>query len=55
MTYIYVIHKMTGKNPVGDRMTSKLVALMNRLRLFPLAYYLALKVSVLLYVARKSN
>jgi SAM-dependent methyltransferase len=53
MTYIYVIHKMTGKNPVGDRMTSKLVALMNRLRLFSLAYYLALKVSVLLYVAHK--
>jgi len=53
MTYVYVIHKMDGINPVGDRMTSRLVALLKRLRLYSLAYYLALKVSVLLYVAHK--
>ena len=53
MTYVYVIHKMSGKNPVGDRMTSKLVALLKRFRLYSLAYYLALKVSVLLYIAHR--
>lgn len=51
MTYVYVIHKMSGLNPVGDSTTSKLVGLLKRLRLDSLSYYLALKVSVLLYVA----
>ncbi|MFW9888119.1 MAG: class I SAM-dependent methyltransferase [Candidatus Thorarchaeota archaeon] len=53
LTHVYVYHKMHGINPVGDRITSKLMSVLKRLRLDSLAFYLALKVSVLLYVARK--
>jgi 2-polyprenyl-3-methyl-5-hydroxy-6-metoxy-1,4-benzoquinol methylase len=53
LTHIYVYHKMSGINPVGDRLTSKLMNMLKRLRLDSIVFYLALKVSVLLYIARK--
>jgi len=53
LTHVYVYHKMSGINPVGDRITSKLMNMLKRLRLDSIAFYLALKVSVLLYIARK--
>lgn len=53
LTHVYVYHKMSGINPVGDRITSKLMNVLRWLRLDSIAFYLALKVSVLLYIARK--
>jgi SAM-dependent methyltransferase len=52
LTHIYVSHKMSGVNPVGSRTTSRLMNVLKRLRLELVAFHLALKVSVLLYVAR---
>lgn len=54
LTNVYVQHKFHGVNPIGNRMTSRIVRLLQRTRLIRIAYYLALKVSVLVYVARKA-
>ncbi|MBD3405700.1 MAG: methyltransferase domain-containing protein [Candidatus Lokiarchaeota archaeon] len=52
ITNIYVEHKLFGINPIGDRTTSRLVRLLKKLHLITIFYYLALKVSVLVYIAR---
>jgi SAM-dependent methyltransferase len=54
LTNVYVQHKLHGVNPIGNRMTSRLVRLLQKTRLIGIAYFLALKVSVLVYVARKA-
>jgi SAM-dependent methyltransferase len=54
LTSIYVQHKFLGINPIGSRMTSRLVRLLQKLRLMSIAYYLALKVSVLVYIGTKN-
>ena len=54
LTNVYVQHKLHGVNPIGNRMTSRLVRLLQKTRLIRIAYFLALKVSVLVYVARKA-
>ena len=54
LTHIYVLHKFQGINPIGSRMTSKMVRLLQKLRLISIAYYLALKVSILVYLGKKN-
>ncbi|MBY8996685.1 MAG: methyltransferase domain-containing protein [Candidatus Thorarchaeota archaeon] len=54
LTNVYVQHKFHGVNPIGNRMTSRIVRLLQRTRLIRIGYFLALKVSVLVYVARKT-
>ncbi|MFX0126217.1 MAG: class I SAM-dependent methyltransferase [Candidatus Hodarchaeota archaeon] len=53
MTDIYVLNKFTGINPIGNRTTSKIFSLMRRFHLSSMAYALALKISVLLYLVWK--
>jgi len=52
LTGIYVENKFKGLNPIGDRTTSKIVRLLRKLRLIKIVYYIALKLSVLIYVAK---
>lgn len=52
LTGIYVEHKLMGVNPIGDKITSKFVRILRKFRLMTIAYYIALKVSVLVYIAR---
>lgn len=54
LTNVYVQHKLHGVNPIGNRMTSRIVRLLRRTRLIRIAYFLALKVRILVYVARKT-
>lgn len=55
MTYVYVWHKFAGKNPIGDPATYHIFRLLRQLGLGSLAFILALKVSILVYLARKSS
>ena len=52
MSYIYVENKFLGKNPVGSRTTRKLLYFLLKLRLRRVAYILALKVTVLIYMVK---
>jgi SAM-dependent methyltransferase len=51
MTDIYIQHKFSGANPIGDRATNKVFTLMKKVGLSKVSYALAFKVSILLYVA----
>ncbi len=53
LTKIYVQHKFLGINPIGDRLTSRMVRFLRKMRLDMITYSLALKVSVLVYVGFK--
>lgn len=53
LTSIYITNKFTGRNPIGGKILSRILSYLNRLGFSKLAYSLALKISVLLYVARK--
>jgi 2-polyprenyl-3-methyl-5-hydroxy-6-metoxy-1,4-benzoquinol methylase len=55
VTTIYVQHKITGVSPIGDRMSARLIRLMRQLRLGGVAYYLGMKVSLLLFLAWKPD
>ncbi len=55
LTNVYVQHKFQGVNPIGDRMTSRIVHILQRTRLIRIAYFLALKVSILVFVGRKDS
>ena len=52
MSHIYVENKFLGKNPVGSRTTRKILNFLLKLRLRRIAYILALRVTVLLYLVR---
>jgi SAM-dependent methyltransferase len=54
LTYIYVTHKILGLNPIGDKITARVTSILKRFHLMIIAYYFALKFSVLLYVAQKT-
>jgi len=53
LTGIYVNHKFSGVNPIGDRMTSRIFQMLRTFRLINIAYYIAMKVSVLVYIGLK--
>jgi SAM-dependent methyltransferase len=53
VTYIYVQHKFYGANPIGSKTTASIVRLVKKLGLLSILYYLALKVSVLVYIIAK--
>jgi 2-polyprenyl-3-methyl-5-hydroxy-6-metoxy-1,4-benzoquinol methylase len=53
LTRVYVQHKFQGVNPIGSHMTSRMIRLLRKLRLISIAYYLALKVSILVYLGKK--
>lgn len=53
LTSVYIQHKFLGINPIGSRMTSRIVRLLQKLHLMKIAYYAATRVSILVFVATK--
>ncbi|MHA1292121.1 MAG: methyltransferase domain-containing protein [Promethearchaeota archaeon] len=54
LTYIYVLHKFTDLDYIGNRFLRMIVKFIKKLRLENLFYFLAYKVSVIIFICKKS-
>lgn len=54
-TWFYALNKISNIEQIGDPLLKKLVEIINRFKLSKLAYVIAEKVSVILFICKKGN